>query len=83
MAGGWEGSVTGLCWQLRLSCREIQEDSLSGSTGSMLPIPCNHHSSKGRVVPKSLDFDCLLFLKKKKSESSQRIETAWSNQSAI
>lgn len=58
--------------------REIQEDSLSGSTGSTLSIPCNHHSSKGRVVvtgyweSKSLDFNCLLFKKKKKKVKAHK-----------
>lgn len=42
---------------------KIPEDGLPGSTVSVLPIPCNHHSDKGGIVPRSL---LALFLKKKK-----------------
>lgn len=84
--GRWMGRQRG--WSVLAAEAELvsharsKKMDLPGSTGSVLPILCNHHSGKGGMVLKSLDFNCLLYLKKK-SESSQRIETAWSNQSAF
>lgn len=63
--GRWMGRQQG--WPVLAAEAELvshmrsKKMDLPGSTGSVLPIPCNHHSSKGGMVPKSLDFNCLLY----------------------